>query len=143
MDDKILNIHPTEIRGGKFCFSPWDECEERIKFIRRFAKFIGESQTLVLDVEQYLTSLDMEGVSPEDGRVIEVRRIVKVEKVSRWTLLDRICYLLWVPWGIRQKYIVHTKMKERYVLRFGEQGAEMCRQVEAALHDEQIVIPQS
>lgn len=133
----ITSIGTTEIVKGEFVFLPLEDGKKCEEFIRRFAEFIGEKHSVTLEGVQHLVDVAFEGVSPITGQPVRTKAIIRVEKISpRWTLWDDMCYRLWIPWGIRQRYLIETTDKKRYVISFNRQDSKFFSPIEAALHNE-------
>ena len=137
MDDKMY-IGITEIEKWQLIFSPFSDDDSCKKMVGRLAEFIGDSQQVALEGVQHAVGVVIQGVGQKNGQLIATAHVAKIEKLSKWTFLDHICYKLWFPWGIRQKYFVETTDRKRYVITFGGQSQGTFRLIEAALHEEEM-----
>ena len=133
-----MYIGVTEIEEWELVFSPFSDDEACRKFVQYLAEFIGEPLFAAHEGVESLAKVVIRGNVKGSSREITTLRVSKITKLSKWTLLDRICYKLWVPWGIRQRYFIETIDRRRYVVEFNRQSQTTLRLIEAVLHEEEM-----
>lgn len=136
MDDKMY-IGTTEIEKWELVFSPFSDDEACKKFVQYLAEFIGEPWFTAHENVERLVDVVIRGNVKGSSKEITTARISSITKLSKWTIVDRFCYRVWVPWGIRQRYFVETVDRKRYVVTFTGLGQDTFRLIEAALHEEE------
>lgn len=132
-----MYIGTTELENWELVFSPFNDDESCKKFVCYLAEFIGEPQFTGHENVERLASVVIRANVRGSGQVVTTAHVSQITKLSKWTFIDRICYAIWFPWGIRQRYFVETTDRKRYVVTFSGLGRDTFRLIEAALHHEE------
>lgn len=95
----------------------FDDPTVKKRSVDTLLEFFQDSRCDKLDVSDTIVYLRWN----DDGKERTTEKVIRVSKISKWTVWDEICYVVWFPWGIRQRCRVDTADGKHYLVRFSDQ----------------------